>query len=49
MQEMLHRLLLVAGHWEVIVIQHVWVLPRVFGIGNGRGRGGVRGEGVARE
>ena len=34
MQELLHRLLLVAGSWEVTVIKHVWVLHRVFGTGS---------------
>ena len=36
MQEVLHRLLLVAGSWEVTVIKHVWALPRVFGSGSRR-------------
>ena len=30
MQEVLHRLLLVAGSWEVTVIRHVWVVPGAF-------------------
>ena len=36
MQELLHRLLLVAGSWEVTVIRYVWVLPKAFGIGSSR-------------
>ena len=36
MQEVLHRLLLVAGSWEVTVIKHVWVLHGAFGSGSSR-------------
>ena len=35
-QEVLQRLLLVAGSWEVTVITHVWVLPGAFGSGSSR-------------
>ena len=34
--ELLHKLLLVSGSWEVTVIKHVWVLPGAFGSGNSR-------------
>ena len=33
---MLHRLVLVAGSWEVTVFRHVWALPRAFGSGSSR-------------
>ena len=36
MQEVLHRLLLVAGSWEATVIGHVWGLPRMFDSGSSR-------------
>ena len=36
MQEVLHRLLLVAGSWEVIVIRNEWVLPELWQEQQGR-------------
>lgn len=30
MQDLLHRLLIVAGFWEVTVITHLWELPVTF-------------------
>ena len=36
MQEVLHRLLLIAGFWKVTVIRRVWELPRTFIIGTSR-------------
>ena len=36
MREVLYRLLLVAGSWEVTVIKNVLALPGVFGIGSSR-------------